>query len=49
MVGKKLLIKLRLNKYNVDYPNSSITVSAFTECTNLMGEFEETAVEVDII
>ncbi|XP_028752988.1 uncharacterized protein LOC114712607 [Neltuma alba] len=41
MVGKTVLLKLKLNKYNVDFPNSGISVASFTQCTDLMDEFNE--------
>ncbi|XP_028797693.1 replication protein A 70 kDa DNA-binding subunit-like [Neltuma alba] len=49
LVGKRLLLKIKLNKYNIDFPHSSISVSAYTEIVNLMEDFNragETTEEV---
>ncbi|XP_054817693.1 uncharacterized protein LOC129317387 [Prosopis cineraria] len=43
IVGKKLLMKLKLNQYNKDYPNSSISVIQYYECQDLMEEFNGAA------
>ncbi|XP_028789424.1 uncharacterized protein LOC114745433 [Neltuma alba] len=40
-VGKKLLIKLKLNEYNKNHPSSSISVGQFTYCEDLMDQFEQ--------
>ncbi|XP_028805232.1 replication factor A protein 1-like [Neltuma alba] len=39
LVGKRLLLKMKLNQYNVDFPHSSISVATYTEVADLMDEF----------
>ncbi|XP_028794361.1 uncharacterized protein LOC114749978 [Neltuma alba] len=39
LVGKTLLLKMKLNQYNVDFPHSSIFVATYTEVADLMDEF----------
>lgn len=42
-IGKRAIIKLRKNKYNVDHPNSSISVMQFMMCEDLLDDFEQVA------
>ncbi|XP_054782777.1 replication factor A protein 1-like [Prosopis cineraria] len=46
LVGRKMLLKLKLNGYNKEYPSSSISVLQYTECGDLMNQFIE-AVDVE--
>ncbi|XP_028799908.1 uncharacterized protein LOC114755206 isoform X1 [Neltuma alba] len=41
LVGKTLLLKLKLKKYNAEFPNSSISVSSYTHIADLMDEFNK--------
>lgn len=45
-MGKKLLLKLKISKYNADNHGSSINVSEFTVCEDLMQQFDATSSEV---
>ncbi|KAK4275760.1 hypothetical protein QN277_018790 [Acacia crassicarpa] len=44
-VGKNVLLKLKLNEYNKKYPTSSISVSQYTICEDLLSQFNEANVE----
>ena len=43
VIGKRALIKLKKNQYNIDHPNSSISVVQFMMCDDLMGDFDQVA------
>ncbi|XP_054789830.1 replication protein A 70 kDa DNA-binding subunit B-like [Prosopis cineraria] len=47
IIGKKLLLKLKINQYNKDFPNSSISVTQYTECEDLTGQFNDASQEVN--
>ena len=39
-VGKRALLKMRRNDYNIRFPHSSISVSQFILCEDLMDQFQ---------
>lgn len=39
VVGKRMVITLKLNEYNKNHPNSSISVVSFSLCENLLDKF----------
>lgn len=41
VVGKRVLLKMKRNEYNIRYPNSSISVTNFVICEDLMEQFDE--------
>ncbi|XP_054824801.1 uncharacterized protein LOC129322518 [Prosopis cineraria] len=41
LIGKKMILKLKINAYNKKYSNSSISVTQYTECGDLINEFTE--------
>ena len=40
VVGKRTLLKMRRNDYNIRYPHSSISVTQFILCEDLMNQFQ---------
>lgn len=47
VLGKRAILKLRKNKYNIDHPNSSISVMQYMICDDLLGDFEQVASDGD--
>ena len=45
-MGKKFMLKLKPNEYNKGNPCSSINVSEFTVCEDLLGQFDAASSEV---
>ena len=45
-MGKKFLLKLKPNEYNKGHPGSSVNVSAFAVCEDLIGQFDAASSEV---
>lgn len=41
VVGTRVLLKMRRNDYNIRYPNSSVSVTHFVACEDLMDQFDE--------
>lgn len=41
VIGKRAIIKLKKNKYNMDHPRSSISVMQFMMCDDLLGDFDQ--------
>lgn len=39
-MGKKLLLKIKINKHNKDNPGSSLNISEFIVCKDLMEHFD---------
>ncbi|KAI9125288.1 hypothetical protein K1719_003904 [Acacia pycnantha] len=46
LIGKKMILKMKLNKYNKEHPNSSVSVSTYADCANLIDDFNEAASQV---
>ena len=46
IIGKRMLLSLKLNDYNKKYPNASISVISYTLAQNLMEKFSNTQDEV---
>ncbi|KAI9108307.1 hypothetical protein K1719_020790 [Acacia pycnantha] len=44
-VGKNVLLKLKMNDYNKKHPTSSISVSQYTICEDLLNQFNEANAE----
>lgn len=40
VVSKRILIKTRRSDWNLQHPNSSVSVSQFIMCDDLMGQFD---------
>lgn len=40
VVGKNVILKMKRNDYNFRYPHSSISVTAFLTCEDLIGQFD---------
>lgn len=45
-MGKKLLVRIRISKYNEDNPGSSLNVNEFTLCEDLLNQFNAATSEV---
>ncbi|XP_028782229.1 replication protein A 70 kDa DNA-binding subunit A-like isoform X2 [Neltuma alba] len=45
LVGKRMILKLKLNDYNKRYPSSSISVLQYTICEDLIEQFIHAAIE----
>ncbi|KAI9115836.1 hypothetical protein K1719_012766 [Acacia pycnantha] len=43
LVERKILLKIKLNRYDNDHPNSSVLVSRYVECADLNDDFNEFA------
>lgn len=41
VVSKRILVKMRRSAWNLKYPNSSVSVSQFVKCDDLMGQFDD--------
>lgn len=41
VVRKRVLLKMRRNDYNIKFPHSSVSVSQFMMCEDLMDQFNE--------
>ncbi|KAI9125923.1 hypothetical protein K1719_003341 [Acacia pycnantha] len=46
LIDKKMLLKMKLNKYNKDHPNSSVSDATYIEATDLIDAFDAAATEV---
>ncbi|KAI9114410.1 hypothetical protein K1719_014638 [Acacia pycnantha] len=46
LIGKKMILKMKLNKYNKEHPNSSVSVTTYADCANLIDDFNEAASQV---
>lgn len=46
IIGKRMLLSLKLNDYNKKYPNASISVISYTLAQNLMEKFNNSQDEV---
>lgn len=44
--GKKVLLQLRCNGYNISFPKSSISAVAYTKCEDLLDEFNAVSTQV---
>ncbi|KAI9083802.1 hypothetical protein K1719_034270 [Acacia pycnantha] len=47
-VERKILLKIELNRYNNDHPNSSVSVATYVECVDLNDDFNEVASVVQV-
>ena len=47
IIGKRMLLSLKLNDFNKRYPNASISVISYTLAHNLMEKFNSTQDEVN--
>lgn len=45
-MGKKLLLAIRISRYNEQNPGSSLNVNAFTLCEDLLEQFNAATSEV---
>lgn len=45
-IGKRFILRLWLNKYNEGHPGSSISVTEFAPCQDLMDAFNTASSEV---
>ncbi|KAI9075005.1 hypothetical protein K1719_043055 [Acacia pycnantha] len=43
LVERNILLKIKLNRYNNDHPNSSVSVATYVECADLNDDFNEVA------
>lgn len=48
-MGKKLLLKLKISKYNADNPRSSLNIIEYTVCEDLMQQFDAATSEVSML
>ncbi|XP_028766670.1 uncharacterized protein LOC114724483 [Neltuma alba] len=46
IVGRKMILKLKLNEYNKKFPHSSISVIQYTNCEDLMDQFTQASSDV---
>ncbi|KAI9106788.1 hypothetical protein K1719_022316 [Acacia pycnantha] len=46
LLGKKMILKMKLNSFNKNHPNSSVSVATYAEATDLSDAFDAAATEV---
>ncbi|KAI9103595.1 hypothetical protein K1719_023218 [Acacia pycnantha] len=46
LLGKKMILKMKLNSYNKNHPNSSVSVATYAEAADLNDAFDATTTEV---
>ena len=49
IVGKRMMLRLKLNEYNKKFPHASISVVSFMMCENLLDKFDEVDDQVLVI
>ncbi|XP_028757285.1 uncharacterized protein LOC114716446 [Neltuma alba] len=49
LIGKKMMLKMKLNDYNARHSSSSISVSSYTICEDLIEQFMQASNEDELI